>query len=767
MNNVLFSIDVDIPRLGVKVSDLGGKVCGLIRLCKCGFDVPRFAVISAGAVKEQVWKRDKNFCDEVSKWVKLLEEETGNGTIIARSSSKLEDQKHHSYAGVFKSLVIKREEEIFQSLGEIVEHYESEMIKRRLNKFDLSIILQKYIEGEISGVCFSVDPVRANPKFGYGECVFQENRLLVNGSCVPTRFTFTFFPPRIVNVFHGDQAPLNVAEEMLSIIVECLLRMECEFKYPVDIEWTWDGKKVWFLQARYITTLQADKSLFPSECATSWFFDQRFIEPITPFTRDALLPPIVKRAHSDALKMRKKESEVDFHLFGGQVYIPHRVYIDILGDCPRWWLSNDLKQLFPGDCPCKYKNEEIIGLRFWLNSFYELFKNYKHSLLVLHSWKRWRNKTRLLLDKWAQFNLSNLRSEEWLQLWNTLQSLTEEFLAIHRWAILWANYVYRLGGKYIIEFARKIGITIPSITQVANRTLVEYLKTREENLRRELISKYGHRCENLDYFSPRWAEVVPKWEEEVVSENNSDMITTDNSEKSSSRKILSKLLRPIFKLPIEFINLREEQRFEWEKVLYLKKKLVLEVAKNMQEKNMIEDLEDVWFLTWDEFLDFLLSNRFVRPDIIAMRKHEWCVYHSFKKPLFIGGECEEESVRVGVLELKGVGVSYGRVVGRVHLMSSPEDLFPNIPSPRVLVGQSLNPGQTWCLELWDGFILETGSELSHPAILAREYQVPMITAVENATNVLTEGDLVEIDCEKSTVRILKSGLNSGNYGINY
>ncbi|GEM_PF-935450 len=762
MNRDLFLADLQISNLNFRPGRLGGKVWGLIQLKRCGFDVPTFVAISPSALKEKLWEKDKCFYDEIFAWVKQTQVVEGAKKFIVRSSSQLEDQKYSSCAGVFKSIVIENIADIFGAIEEVLLHAEREIEKRQnIYKLDIAVILQRYIEGKISGVCFSVEPLKANPQLGYGECVFGENKLLVDGSCIPTRFTFDFFPPRIVDLFPGDKAPVEIDPKILDSLVICVLSMEWVFKYPVDIEWTWDGEKVWFLQVRYVTSLRPDSSLLPQECSTSWFFNQRFVEPITPFTRTTLLPRVIKKAHLDALQMRGKVRDVKVDFFAGQVYIPHKVYIDILDACPKWWLSGDLKQLFPGNCPCGYQKRDIVGFSFWIDSFYQLFKNYKHSLFIMRSWKKWQEKANLILNSFATLDLSKLTTEEWLSLWNELELLNDEFFAIHRWAILWANYVYRLGGKYIANILRKYRAFPYSVTRISNMRLLKFISSKDENLREELITNYGHRCENLDYYSPRWAEMIDEMKEKLevdVSDECKDWDKLGKEEKFSKSRLILGFIIPLLKFPIKFINLREEQRFEWEKVLYAQKRLVLEAGKRLVERGIIKKVEDVWFLTWDEFLNCFISVEVLTDDIVAQRKHEWCVYHGFNKPLFVGRRRQEKEpqAKSTILELKGIGVSYGKVRGVAHIMNSPDDLLPSIPRPRILVGHSLNPGQTWCLELWDGFVLETGSELSHPAILAREYEVPMITAVENVLSVLNEGDMIEVDCESGVVRIIKN-----------
>jgi pyruvate,water dikinase len=52
-------------------------------------------------------------------------------------------------------------------------------------------------------------------------------------------------------------------------------------------------------------------------------------------------------------------------------------------------------------------------------------------------------------------------------------------------------------------------------------------------------------------------------------------------------------------------------------------------------------------------------------------------------------------------------------------------------------------------------VTETGGVLSHAALTAREYALPAVLSVENATRLIGDGQLVEVDGSKGIVRILQ------------
>lgn len=99
------------------------------------------------------------------------------------------------------------------------------------------------------------------------------------------------------------------------------------------------------------------------------------------------------------------------------------------------------------------------------------------------------------------------------------------------------------------------------------------------------------------------------------------------------------------------------------------------------------------------------------------------------------------------------GAGGGRGRGRVHLGTNP-------PVGSVLVVDHLDPRLAGVIPSLAGLVAETGSPLSHLAILAREYGVPTVVGVAGARSRFDEGDLVDVDGDAGTVAIV-SDLTTG------
>lgn len=104
-------------------------------------------------------------------------------------------------------------------------------------------------------------------------------------------------------------------------------------------------------------------------------------------------------------------------------------------------------------------------------------------------------------------------------------------------------------------------------------------------------------------------------------------------------------------------------------------------------------------------------------------------------------------------ELIGVPISPGIVQGRVKVFQHATDkkLLPG----EVLVARATDPGWTPLFIDARGIILEIGGALQHGAVVAREYGIPCVSGVDDATSKLKDGQLVEVDGSNGVVRILE------------
>jgi pyruvate,water dikinase len=98
----------------------------------------------------------------------------------------------------------------------------------------------------------------------------------------------------------------------------------------------------------------------------------------------------------------------------------------------------------------------------------------------------------------------------------------------------------------------------------------------------------------------------------------------------------------------------------------------------------------------------------------------------------------------------GVGVSAGVVRGKIKVLHAPDE--KPLLKGEILVARATDPGWTPLFVNAGGIILEVGGSLQHGALVAREYGIPCVAGVENATQLWNDGTLVEVDGTSGIIR---------------
>lgn len=100
--------------------------------------------------------------------------------------------------------------------------------------------------------------------------------------------------------------------------------------------------------------------------------------------------------------------------------------------------------------------------------------------------------------------------------------------------------------------------------------------------------------------------------------------------------------------------------------------------------------------------------------------------------------------------LKGVSGSTGTAIGKVCIIHGPEEFY-KMQKGDVLVCQLTDPEWTPLFNLASAVVADTGSSLSHAAIVAREYGIPAVLGVGLATTRFKDGDTIKVDGDKGEV----------------
>lgn len=740
---------------------IGGKAAGLLRLSRAGLPVPRWRVIPAETAEHRAWRQPGNL-EMFLDCFRALNRPACRGVAV-RSSAVNEDAVDASHAGIFETCFAADEDAFVAALDKVMDAANSARARSyrgRDGETRMAIIVQAAINSGLAGVLFSADPAAALPDRCCIEAVHGRGEGLVDGTASPSRFFISIESGALLEAVSGADGPQTLDPEMARALRDRLLQIEGLFDAPADIEWAADGGTLWILQARPITALRAHESLRPAHCSSSWFFDQRFSEPISPLTRTTLLPIILRAAVQDALRMRGQAPPPHLlHFFAGQAYVAHEAYRGMFAGAPRWLLSEDMRQLFPPRCACRETVLQSAPVRYLPGAIRAMLRHPGDAVLNLRVWGRFRRELPVLLSKIP--NPSPKDSHAWVAAWRALDQLNERFLQIHRWSLLWADYGYRIYRALLRCLPRRARAAIEDrlhsemrlVTRDANAALARVVAGQATKAEvADFLEQYGHRSTSLDYAIPTWRE----WHAEGSLENRyraaASQAIAPTPAPAPKRSVLSKFLHPLRRA----LEMREEQRYEWEHILARQRAMLLEAGATLTGRGVLSKTDDIWLLRWAEAFECLEGREGPDRATLELRRHTLRLEARMDKPPFIGPKAETPPAPAGHA-LRGIAASGGTARGRVRVMKGAARTLTAESEPIIAVLTALDPSWTIILPQVAGLIVERGGLLSHAAILAREYRVPMVIGVADATQRLLDGAEVSVNGDLGVIELLDGG----------
>ena len=118
--------------------------------------------------------------------------------------------------------------------------------------------------------------------------------------------------------------------------------------------------------------------------------------------------------------------------------------------------------------------------------------------------------------------------------------------------------------------------------------------------------------------------------------------------------------------------------------------------------------------------------------------------------LLVNNEYEEKDENI----VTGMIANMGCITGRAKILNSYEDIS-NVNIGDIIISTMTLPNYIAAMEKAKGFITDEGGITCHAAILSREFNVPCIVGTINATKVIKDNDLIELDANNGIVRILE------------
>ncbi len=193
------------------------------------------------------------------------------------------------------------------------------------------------------------------------------------------------------------------------------------------------------------------------------------------------------------------------------------------------------------------------------------------------------------------------------------------------------------------------------------------------------------------------------------------------------------------------------------------RRMALELGRRLQEEEALEQPEDVFHLTTDEINKAFdeLTTESIDSTAIRQRARYFRELRESRKvlnpPMRIGSHPDfpipkRESPQHSN-KLHGSAVSPGIVTATACVLPSPESAGEMIPGA-VLVCPTTTPAWTPLLTQASALVTDIGGMLAHGSIIAREFRIPAVLGLGDATRKIKTGDRLTVDGNSGTVQVV-------------
>lgn len=232
-------------------------------------------------------------------------------------------------------------------------------------------------------------------------------------------------------------------------------------------------------------------------------------------------------------------------------------------------------------------------------------------------------------------------------------------------------------------------------------------------------------------------------------QQNTQTQLQDGEQKAKETKQKIDLIR-------NFIGYREYPKYGMINRYFVYKQALLKEAEHLVQKEVIHEKEDIFYLTIEELHEVVQSNK-LDYQIVIKRKGEYKLYEKLTPPRvitsdgeIITGKYKRESLPSEAIV--GLPVSSGILEGRARVILNMKDA--NLDEGDILVTAFTDPSWTPLFVAIKGLVTEVGGLMTHGAVIAREYGLPAVVGVENATKLIKDGQRIRVNGTEGYIEIL-------------
>src|SRR6476620_180074 len=311
---------------------VGGKASGIARLLAAGLAVPDGCCVTTRAYEQSLatlgfdprerWRRALGLMEEdrrreLQRCQAAIRRSDLSGVLqgvreevqrvagarerqwALRSSASNEDSAHTSAAGLYRTVLGARREELARGIIEVwaslwearVFEYTAKSGTGNLPP-SMAVVIQPLLDPMIAGVAYSIDPVTGRDSHVTVNAIRGLGQPLVDGTVTPDQYlveTIDGQPRRVIRHIPGQQHDRLVAsaggvamepvpwlerkqpplsDQQLFEVAAVTKRIERIFECPVDVEWAIDRERLWTLQVGPVTAVQASSD--PTNEESEW-----------------------------------------------------------------------------------------------------------------------------------------------------------------------------------------------------------------------------------------------------------------------------------------------------------------------------------------------------------------------------------------------------------------------------------------------------------------------------------------------------------------
>lgn len=787
-----------INSFNYKNKSIGKKAYNLFVLKENGINVPDLFCVN-GNIKR----------DEIEKY---LEKNYRNTNFAIRSSSSVEDSDTTSFAGQFTTFLNIPKKDVISKVYECSSSAFSEGLDRYIKEKQVSrddikinVIVQEMIVADKSGVVFT-----SNPQGILNESVIVLGKGTGNNVVEDKVNTTTYYYNRTDNLYYYEKQENSETLDSNEIekIIDEIKKVEKILGKNLDIEFAIKDNIIYILQARKITTLNNDKKIVLDNSNIVESYPGISLPLTQSFVKEVyyqIMKSVLKRLTGDDKTVSNYDSTLKsmVSVTNGRIYYQINNWYNILKllpfskrIIPMWqnMLGVEDKEVdFNKNLSVSFKVKCAI-----VSNFFKAFKTTQKEMEELNIF--FEN----IITKYHEDYSINMSTDELINLYETLKNQI-----MKKWDITLVNDMYAFIYTALVKRQLKKE-HMPDYANISNRILsnvsnLESMKPIENLIDISIYVKKSNKIlefrnikSNEDYY-----EYVSNLQDVALKDKLNNYIEEYGDRNLEELKLESKTFRtdPIllvnkivkyaedenlenylekgdyYKNNINLslkvqeylkkaeigIRNREKSRLHRSKLYGIMRNIVLDIAKNFVNQDIISKKEDIFYLYYDEIVQAVKNKEENLKDIIEDRKHEYSMYSklpAYSRIVFDGKIINKAHLNINNEEFNsssniicGIPCSSGKVVGEVVVINSSN--ISNIDvKGKILVTKMTDPGWVYLITQAKAVIAEKGSLLSHTAIIARELNKPTIVGVKNVTSILKDGERVEVDATIGKIRRL-------------